>query len=161
MSSFLDQQAVGAGRFQDAKNPAPVSKDGIKHSVVPPQFACDSQAQASTGTGSFQRKTPIHLRCNGRTHHSLGKAAGPCVRYAAPRCYSTSYRNFVLRSRLSRCKTKYLFLYPFSAAGILCNISRYLLVLFTALSGMIVAWFFFAVNTELWVRTVRCSIAVL
>ena len=69
--------------------------------------------------------------------------------------------SFVLRSRLSRCKTKYLFLYPFSAAGILCNISRYLLVLFTALSGMIVAWFFFAVNTELWVRTVRCSIAVL
>lgn len=104
-------------------------------------------------------KTPIPLRCNGRAHHSLGRAAGPRVRYAAPRCYSTPHGGFVLRPLPARCKTKYLFLHPFSAAGILCNISRYLLVLFTALSGMIVAWLFFAVNTELWGQTARCPIA--
>ena len=67
--------------------------------------------------------------------------------------------SFVLRPLPARCMIKYLFLHPFSAAGILCSISRYLLVLFTALSDMIVAWLFFAVNTESWGQAARCSTA--
>ena len=71
--------------------------------------------------------------------------------------FDFSGRSFVPRPLLPHFGTKYLFLHPFSAAGILCNISRYLLVLFTALSGMIVAWFALEVNADLWVRTALFS----
>ena len=73
--------------------------------------------------------------------------------------FDFSGRSFVPRPLLPHFGTKYLFLHPFSAAGILCNISKYLLVLFTALSGMIVAWFALEVNADLWARTARCSTA--